>query len=327
MDPAIEARGLVKRFKDVEALTGVDFSVYAGELFGFVGPNGAGKTTAINILCTLLSPTSGSATVAGFDVASQSFQVRQNIGLVFQDQSLDDYLTAKENLEFHAICYDMDSKMVKGRMEELLRMVELWDRKDSLVRTFSGGMKRRLELARGLMHTPAVLFLDEPTIGLDPQTRRTIWEYIRELRETSELTIFLTTHYLEEAEACDRVAIIDHGRIVALDTPEQLKSGVGGDVVTLQTKDNESAMTLIRERYGLDVQQVDGSVEFKVQNGGRFIPELLHNLGESVVSVGLHRPTLEDVFLQYTGHVIRDEEAEARDELLARSRYRRGSRV
>ena len=327
MDEAIEAHELVKRFKDLEALSGVDFSVHAGELFGFVGPNGAGKTTVINILCTLIPPTSGRAVVAGFDVASQSFQVRQNIGLVFQDQSLDEYLTAKENLEFHAICYNMDSKKIKARTEELMRMVDLWDRKDSLVRTFSGGMKRRLELARGLMHTPVVLFLDEPTIGLDPQTRHTIWQYIAELRETRKLTIFLTTHYLEEAEACDRVAIIDHGRIVALDTPEQLKGSVGGDVVTLQTTDNDLAIKLIEERYKLDVRLVQNNIEFKVQSGGRFIPELLQNLGESVISVGLHRATLEDVFLGYTGHAIRDDDAEARDELIARSRSRRGSRI
>ena len=212
---AITVRNLVKTFGEVQAVRGVDFEVTSGEVFGFLRPNGAGKTTTINMLCTLTKPTSGSASVAGHDVVTERDAVRRNIGLVFQDPTLDGYLTAEQNLKLHAELYRVESALVAPRMEQVLPMVGLWDRKDGPVATFSGGMRRRLEIARGLMHSPRVLFLDEPTIGLDPQTRRLIWTYIGELKQQEDITIFMTTHYIDEAEWCDRIAIMDHGQIVA----------------------------------------------------------------------------------------------------------------
>ena len=222
MPPAIEVSHLVKRFNGLTAVDDLSFAVETGELFGFLGPNGAGKTTTISILCTLLAPTSGGAAVAGFDCGSQSRQVRQSIGIIFQDPSLDERLTAWENLEFHGLIYHMGSVERRRRMEEVLRLVELWDRRHDIVKIFSGGMKRRLEVARGLMHQPKVLFLDEPTIGLDPQTRHRTWETLERLRADVRMTFFLTTHSMEEASQCDRVAIIDHGRLLALDRPQEL---------------------------------------------------------------------------------------------------------
>src|SRR3954466_13038766 len=220
MNLAIEVSGLQKSFGEIEAVRDVSFEVNAGEVFGFLGPNGAGKTTTINMLCTLARPTSGRATVAGHDIVRERDDVRRNIGLVFQDPTLDGYLPAKQTLRLHAELYGVDRSLVEPRMKQMLEMVSLWERRDSAVMTFSGGMRRRLEIARGLMHSPRVLFLDEPTIGLDPQTRSSIWSYIRQLRETEEITIFMTTHYMDEAEYCDRIAIMDVGEIVALDSPE-----------------------------------------------------------------------------------------------------------
>ncbi|MBM2827061.1 MAG: daunorubicin resistance transporter ATPase subunit [Dehalococcoidia bacterium] len=321
---AIQVQGLVKRFKDLVAVDGVDFQVEEGELFGFLGPNGAGKTTTINILCTLVTPTSGQAFIAGYDVVRQRHQVRESIGLVFQDTTLDDYLTARENMEFHAMCYALSSNTARGRIEELLRMVELWDRRDTMVRTFSGGMKRRLELARGLLHHPQVLFLDEPTLGLDPQTRSRIWDYIRDLRGRSNITIFMTTHYMEEAEQCDRIAIIDHGRIVAIDRPGELKRLVGGDVVTLMTTDNETTARILQERFHLEFHLRDGALELQVEHGEEFIPQMVRELGPQVSSVSLHRPTLEDVFLHLTGREIRDGEPDSREQVMARAGGRGG---
>src|SRR5438132_1713559 len=222
--PAIEARDLRKRFGDFEAVRGVSFDVMPGETFGFLGPNGAGKSTTISMLCTLLKPSGGTALVAGHDVVAARAEVRRRIGLVFQDTTLDDYLTAAQNLRFHAELYGVPSSVVDERLRTVLEMVGLWERRQGLVKTFSGGMKRRLEIARGLLHSPRVLFLDEPTVGLDPQTRAHIWAYINELRRRETITIFMTTHYMEEAEYCDRIAIIDDGRIVVVDTPEALKA-------------------------------------------------------------------------------------------------------
>jgi ABC-2 type transport system ATP-binding protein len=246
--PAISVNNLKKQFGDFEAVKGVSFEVGAAEVFGFLGPNGAGKSTTINMLCTLLKPTSGEARVAGHDVVKERDDVRRNIGLVFQDPTLDGYLTAEQNLKLHAELYGVPSDLVKPRMEQVLRMVGLLDRKDGQVMMFSGGMRRRLEIARGLMHSPRVLFLDEPTIGLDPQTRRSIWAYIRELQEREEITIFMTTHYMDEAEWCDRIAIMDKGEIVALDTPQTLKAGVGADRVTIETHDNDAAIAALQHR-------------------------------------------------------------------------------
>ena len=306
--PAIAVRGLVKNFGEVRAVRGVDFEVATGEVFGFLGPNGAGKTTTINMLCTLAKPSGGSATVAGHDVVRERDDVRRNIGLVFQDPTLDGYLTAAQNLKLHAELYGVQSNLVKPRMQQVMEMVGLWDRKDSPVATFSGGMRRRLEIARGLMHSPRVLFLDEPTIGLDPQTRRSIWTYIRELKEREEITIFMTTHYMDEAEWCDRIAIMDHGQIVALDAPETLKAGVGRDRVSIHTDDDQAAIAAIAEKFGLEAVIAEGAVTFGVSSGEKFVPRLFAELGLPIRSVSVWRPTLDDVFMSYTGSTIRDAE-------------------
>ena len=236
----IEVEGLAKRFGAIEAVKDVSFSVKPGEIFGFLGPNGAGKTTTINMLCTLVHPTSGTARVNGFDVIRERSEVRRSIGLVFQQTTLDEYLSADQNLRFHGYAYAIPADLRERRMTELMEMVDLADRRKGSVRTYSGGMKRRLEIARGLLHHPKVLFLDEPTLGLDPQTRRHIWDYLLKLREQEGLTIFLTTHYMDEAEYSDRIAVIDHGQIVGLDTPDGLKRSVGGDVVTVEVADGEA---------------------------------------------------------------------------------------
>jgi ABC-2 type transport system ATP-binding protein len=304
--PAISVRDLVKNFGEVRAVRGVNFEVAMGEVFGFLGPNGAGKTTTINMLCTLAKPSAGEASVAGHDVVAERDDVRRNIGLVFQDPTLDGYLTAAQNLQLHAELYGVQSDLVQPRMRQVMEMVGLWDRKDSVVGTFSGGMRRRLEIARGLMHSPRVLFLDEPTIGLDPQTRRSIWTYIRELKEREEITIFMTTHYMDEAEWCDRIAIMDHGEIVALDSPDALKAGVGTDRVTIHTDDNDTAIAALQRQFQLDAQVSEGVVVFGVPAGEEFVPRLFAEFEMPIRSVSVSRPTLDDVFMSYTGTTIRD---------------------
>jgi ABC-2 type transport system ATP-binding protein len=306
--PAIAVQSLTKNFGEVRAVRGVDFEVEAGEVFGFLGPNGAGKTTTINMLCTLARPTSGSACVAGYDVVSQRDQVRRNIGLVFQDPTLDGYLTAAQNLRLHAELYGVQRELVMPRMQQVMTMVGLWERRDHTVGTFSGGMRRRLEIARGLMHSPRVLFLDEPTIGLDPQTRRSIWNYISELKAHEEITIFMTTHYMDEAEWCDRIAIMDHGQIVALDAPETLKAQVGSDRVTIHTTDDDAAIAALRDVFEVDARVTEGAVTFSVPGGEEFVPRLFAELGVPIRSVSVSRPTLDDVFMSYTGTTIRDAE-------------------
>jgi ABC-2 type transport system ATP-binding protein len=309
--PAIAVRDLVKSYDEVRAVRGVNFEVAAGEVFGFLGPNGAGKTTTINMLCTLATPSSGEALVAGFDVVTERDDVRRHIGLVFQDPTLDGYLTAAQNLQLHAELYGVQSDLVEPRMRQVMEMVGLWDRKDSVVGTFSGGMRRRLEIARGLMHSPRVLFLDEPTIGLDPQTRRSIWSYIRELKEREEITIFMTTHYMDEAEWCDRIAIMDQGQIVALDSPETLKAGVGTDRITIQTDDNEVAIGALRERFDIEAQVAEDAVTFGVPAGAEFVPRLFAEWDPAhpaIRAVSVSRPTLDAVFMSYTGTTIRDAE-------------------
>jgi ABC-2 type transport system ATP-binding protein len=309
-DPIVSVRGLRKRFGELEAVAGVDFDVVRGETFGFLGPNGAGKTTTINMLCTLAMPTAGSASVAGFDIARERDAVRRSIGLVFQDTTLDSYLTAERNLRFHAELYGVPRELIDGRLREVLEIVGLWDRKDSRVLEYSGGMMRRLEIARGLLHYPRVLFLDEPTIGLDPQTRSHIWTYIEDLKRREDITIFLTTHYMDEAEHCDRIAIIDHGTIVALDTPEALKGSVGTDRVQIQTADDEAAIVALRDRFDLAAGMHEDAVTFSVSGGEQFVPRLFAELGVPIEAVRVSRPTLDDVFLSYTGKTIRDAEAE-----------------
>ncbi len=306
--PAIAVDDLVKTYGEVEAVRGVSFTVDRGEVFGFLGPNGAGKSTTINMLCTLARPTSGSARVSGFDVAAERDDVRRHIGLVFQDQTLDGYLTAEQNLRMHAELYGIDPGVVPARMDQMLEMVDLADRRDQPVMTFSGGMKRRLEIARGLLHSPRVLFLDEPTIGLDPQTRSSIWRYIRALQEAEGTTIFMTTHYMDEAEFCDRIAIIDRGEIVVLDTPAALKASVGADRVTLGTADDEAALAALRDRFGIEAAIAEGAVTFHVGSGEAFVPRLFAELDVAITSVAVSRPTLDDVFMRYTGSTIRDAE-------------------
>ncbi len=305
---AILVSGLTKTFDEIEAVRGVDFEVHTGEVFGFLGPNGAGKSTTINMLCTLLKPSAGSATVAGHDVVRERDAVRRNIGLVFQDPTLDGYLTAEQNLKMHAELYGVESALVAPRMRQVLEMVGLWERRSATVMTFSGGMRRRLEIARGLMHSPRVLFLDEPTIGLDPQTRRSIWRYIGELKEREEITIFMTTHYMDEAEFCDRIAIMDQGQIVAMDTPEALKAGVGADRIRVETADDATAMAVLARRFEIDASVADGVVTFYVTSGEAFVPRLFAELGVPIKSVNVSRPTLDDVFMTFTGSTIRDAE-------------------
>jgi ABC-2 type transport system ATP-binding protein len=323
---SIEVIDLVKSFGPLTAVDHVSFQVEDGEVFGFLGPNGAGKTTTINVLCTLMRPTAGRAKVAGYDVASQRNAVRQSIGLVFQDPSLDDQLTAYENLQFHAHVYNVPGRERAQRIEEVLRVVGLWDRRDAVVRTFSGGMKRRLEIARGILHHPRVLFLDEPTLGLDPQTREHVWEYILEVQRAHHITIFMTTHYMDEAEHCDRIAIIDQGKIVALDTPDALKRMVGVDIVTVQTEDSEQAAREIQERFGLEPQRDDTRLRLEVEAGAEFIPRLVRELGVAIRSVDLHRPTLDDVFLKLTGRAIREGEADPLALMRLHGRLWRGGR-
>jgi ABC-2 type transport system ATP-binding protein len=321
----IDVQGLSKNFGQLQAVKGVSFQVPEGELFGFLGPNGAGKTTTINMLCTLLRATSGTATVNGFDVAHQRSEVRRSIGLVFQQTTLDEYLSAEQNLRFHAYAYNVPAETREARIHELLTMVELWDRRKGSVRTFSGGMKRRLEIARGLLHHPRVMFLDEPTLGLDPQTRRHIWDYLLQLRERENLTIFLTTQYLDEAENCGRIAIIDRGTIIALDTPDGLKSAVGGDLIVFSTADNEKAAAEIKARYNVDANLQNGTVRFHVTSGDTFLPEFVRTFPEHLLSVSLQRPTLDDVFLTLTGREIRDSELDAKEMLLqGAGRWRTG---
>lgn len=319
----IEASNLVKRFGELEAVKGVSFSVKEGEIFGFLGPNGAGKTTTINILCTLLKPTDGQAKVNGYDVIKERSQVRQSIGLVFQEPALDDYLTAEQNLRFHGYAYGIPKNVLEPRLKELLEMMELWDRRKGKINTYSGGMKRRLEIARGLLHHPRVLFLDEPTLGLDPQTRRRIWDYIHDLRKRENLAIFMTTHYMDEAENCDRIAIIDYGRTVALDTLEKLKDGVGGDVISVKTEDNEEAMRLLEGQYKLKPGIENGIISFTVPHGEEFLPKFVSGFPLRLLSIGLRRPTLEDVFLKLTGRNIREQEVDSMQQMKNMARMRR----
>ncbi len=327
----IEVEELVRKFGNFVAVDGVSFTVEEGEVFGFLGPNGAGKSTTINMLCTLLRPTFGRALVNGFDVRTQQGKVRDSIGLIFQDPSLDDRLTGRENLQFHAMLYDVSRSSYLKRADEVLNMVDLLDHAGDIVRTYSGGMKRRLEIARGLLHHPRVLFLDEPTIGLDPQTRRHIWDYLLALRERENVTMFMTTHYMEEAEHCDRIAVIDHGKIIALDTPENLKALVGGDVVTLRTADNARAIERLRAEHAVEPREgPEGQLIVETERGDQFIPQIMATLANGgapveVASVNLRRPTLEDVFIKLTGRAIRQAEAnQARDFMRMRGRMMGG---
>jgi ABC-2 type transport system ATP-binding protein len=311
MTDVIVVEGLGKDFGTVTAVAAVDFTVRRQEIFGFLGPNGAGKTTTINMLATLLRPTRGRAELAGHDVVREPKAVRQSIGMVFQDPSLDIRLTAEENLQFHAMIYNVPRRERRERMDRVLDMVGLADRRKAVVRTFSGGMKRRLEIARGLLHHPAVLFLDEPTAGLDPQTRSAMWDHVRRLRDDAGITVFMTTHYMDEAENCDRIAVIDHGKIQALDTPAALKRLIGGDSVVVT---GDAALPAdITARYGVKVLVTGEEYHFQVEQGAEFVPRVVVDFGARVKSIQVKRPSLDDVFLHLTGRAIREEEGKPLD--------------
>ena len=319
----IEVENLVKKYGDLMAVNNINFTVKPGEIFGFLGPNGAGKTTTINILCTLTKPTSGRASIAGLDVVHKQSQVRQRIGLVFQDPSLDERLSGLQNLRFHALVYSVPASVREQRIEQLLKMMELWDKRHNKVQTFSGGMKRRLELARGLLHHPRVLFLDEPTLGLDPQTRNRMWEYILELRRQEGTTIFLTTHYMDEAEKADRIAVIDYGKLIAMDTPAKLKRMVGKDIISLKTDDNDRAMDEIKNRYQIEARHDGEGLCFEVANGEQFLPVFLREFSTRILSVSMRRPSLDDVFLKLTGREMREEDVSDTFKAMVRQHGRR----
>ncbi|MDW7726473.1 MAG: ATP-binding cassette domain-containing protein [Candidatus Methanoperedens sp.] len=312
---AIETAKITKYFDDITAVNNITLEVKAGELFGLLGPNGAGKTTLINLLSTMTAASKGSAAVWGYDVVKQASAVRRNIGVVFQDTTLDDRLTGRENLDLHGRFYGLDSKTRKSRIKEVLLLVGLYDRADAIVKTYSGGMMRRLEIARGLMHHPRVLFLDEPTLGLDPQTRRHIWEYIKTLNRKEGVTIVLTTHYMEEADnLCRRIAIIDCGKIVALNTPQILKNMLGGDVITLEVENPEDTGNLCKIYESNEIPSTiscnDKRIFITLKDGERRIPRVLALASDvriPIQSVSLRKPTLDDVFLYHTGRAIRDE--------------------
>jgi ABC-2 type transport system ATP-binding protein len=305
----IITHALTKYFGKIQAVRGIDLNIEKGEIFGLLGPNGAGKTTTIGMLCTIVRPTSGSASIAGCDVIKEPAQVRRKVGMVFQDPTLDTVLTGWENLELHARLYGISSANRNKRITEMLELVDLQQRSDDLTRTYSGGMRRRLELARGLLHRPAVLFLDEPTLGLDPQTRARIWEYIRKMARTEQTTVVLTTHYMEEAEqVCDRVGIIDHGRIIELNSPSVLKESMGGDRVVIKVK--EPRLEEIRALpYVSEVRETDGLVEIIIKQAHLHLPDLLAHI-RNVESVEVRIPTLSDVFIKLTGRDIREDSVE-----------------
>ena len=309
----IKTENLTKKFNGFTAVDNISFKVKKGEIFGFLGPNGAGKTTTIKMLTTLLHPTSGIAEVAGYNVYKNKDTVRQNIGIVFQEPALDTELTGKENLDFHARMYALNKEKRKNRIDEVLKLVDLEDKQNNLVKFYSGGMKRRLEIARGLMHYPTVLFLDEPTLGLDSQTRQAIWAYIKKMNKDEETTIFLTTHYMDEADnLCDRVGIIDHGKLLILDSTENLKNSIGNDVITLSSSDNNKLLNRLKSEYWIkNTKQYDTNLSLGVKKGEEKIPniiEIAQSLTVKIKSISVRKPTLDDVFLSYTGRTIRDNE-------------------
>ena len=322
---AVKVENLVKKFGDLAAVDGISFSIKEGEIFGLLGPNGAGKTTTISMLSTILNLTSGKAVVNGFDVSEKADEVRHSIGIVFQDPSLDDELTAYENMDFHGRLYNIPKDIRERKISELLKLVELDDRKKSLVKTFSGGMKRRLEIARGLLHEPKVLFLDEPTLGLDAQTRNHLWKYIKNLNEEKKITIILTTHYMEEADRlCDTVAIIDHGKIVAKGTPKELKESIGGDVITISSEMNRKLHPKLEKFPWIkSIKEHDGNMSINLLEAEKHVAEIVKVADKekiSITSISMHEPTLEDVFLHYTGRTIREEESSSKDQMRMHAR-------
>jgi ABC-2 type transport system ATP-binding protein len=305
----IETKSLTKTYGKIQAVRGIDLNIEKGEIFGLLGPNGAGKTTTIGMLCTIISITSGNAFIAGCNVIKEPARVRRKVGIVFQDPTLDTVLTGRENLELHARLYGISVAARQSRINEMLELVDLQERSNDITRTYSGGMRRRLELARGLLHKPAVLFLDEPTLGLDPQTRARTWEYIKKMAKMEQTTVVLTTHYMEEAEqVCDRVGIIDHGQIIALDSPENLKDSMGGDLVLIRAKDPPAERIKVLS-YVREVKLSDGTMEITMKEAHLHLAELL-SLIPNVECVEVRVPTLSDVFIKLTGRDIREDSSE-----------------
>jgi ABC-2 type transport system ATP-binding protein len=305
----ISVQGLVHRYGDRTALNGVSFDVRPAELFGLLGPNGSGKTTLFRILSTLMIPIAGRAVILGFDAAREPNNLRRHIGVVFQAQSIDIKLTAAENLRHQGHLYGLHGAALKVRIKEMLARVGLTDRAHEKAETFSGGMQRRLELAKGLLHHPSVLLLDEPTTGLDPGARRDLWQYLQTLRDEEKVTVIVTTHLMEEAEHCDRLAILNEGKLVALGTPAELKHEIGGDVILLDTRDPESLAEKIRERFEVDAQVLDGQVRLERENGHRFITDVVEAYPGEIEAISVSKPTLEDVFIHRTGHKFWTEKA------------------
>jgi ABC-2 type transport system ATP-binding protein len=317
MTVAINIRNLSRRFNDLVAVDNISFDIEQGEIFGLLGPNGAGKTTTLSMLATMLTPSSGSATVNGIDIEMDPDGVRRSIGIVFQDQSLDEELTAWENMDFHGRLYRIPAAIRNQRIDELLKLVELSDRRNDIVKTFSGGMRRRLEIARGLLHHPKVLFLDEPTLGLDPQTRNHLWTYIATLAKDKGITIIITTHYMEEADRlCNRIAIIDKGRIIAIDTPKNLKDGLGGDLVTIRSPDPAGVVHALSEPWIIRAEIHKDDVVVSLKNADQYVSTIVTLLNKQqvpITSISIHKPTLEDVFLSFTGKTIREQEADTKE--------------
>jgi ABC-2 type transport system ATP-binding protein len=318
--PLIEIKNLTKKFEDFTAVDNVSLEINEGEIFGLLGPNGAGKTTTLSILATLLPPTSGNAVINGYDVAKHPTMVRRSIGFVFQDPSSDDLLTGRENLYLHALMYGVKDSEIDKKIDEGLKLVDLVDKQNLRMRKYSGGMRRRLELARGFLHSPKILFLDEPTLGLDPQTRENLWAYIKKLSTENKITIILTTHYMEEADMlCDRVAIIDHGKVVALDTPLNFKKSLGGDLVTVKTK-NPELSELEKMDFVKHVQYKDDWLNLTVNDASLHLQKILEKVGVAE-DVELHSPTLNDVFLKLTGKQIREGSDEGEGGWMTRSMH------
>jgi ABC-2 type transport system ATP-binding protein len=300
--PAIRVEDLRHSYGKRAALNGISFDVAAGEIFALLGPNGSGKTTLFRILSTLMLPTGGRALIAGFDAARQPVEVRRRIGVVFQAQSVDIKLTAAENLWHQGHLYGLHGSELRARIREMLDRVGLSDRASDRVETFSGGMQRRVELAKGIMHRPGVLLLDEPTTGLDPGARRDLWQYLHELREQEQVSIIVTTHLMEEAERCDRLAILNAGRIVALGTPLELRSEIGGDVILLESAEPHALAQHIENRFGISAAVLDGKVRFERKEGHRFVTDVVEAFPGEIQSISVSKPTLEDVFIDRTGH-------------------------
>jgi ABC-2 type transport system ATP-binding protein len=304
--PAVRISHLSHRYGDRPALADVSLDVNDREIFGFLGPNGSGKTTLFRILSTLIRPVEGNVSIAGLDLRDSRDEIRRNIGVVFQSPSLDKQRTAEENLRHHGHLYGLRGAELESRIDEMLTRVGLAKRPRELVGTFSGGMRRRVELAKGLLTRPTILLLDEPSTGLDPGARIDLWRYLREIRQEAGVTILVTTHLMDEAEHCDRLAIMDAGRVAACDTPDALKSRIGADVITVTGDDPDALAAAVRERFGVPAERVDSVVRIERQRGHEFIPPLVEALAGRIRSVSLGKPTLEDVFIRVTGHGFRD---------------------